>query len=168
MYWSESRSLAEENAAAGLPVRDLRGYLVGRWQFQRRIDDQKSVMSGDIRGAAVFANSGPGAGGGGLSYREEGRFDRPNQPSLVCSQTYSYQILDLGSAEVYFPDGRFFHRLDLRRGRWEVEHSCGPDLYRGQFVVISPDCWTTVWRVSGPRKDAVLTSRFNRLAAATG
>ncbi len=67
-----------------------------------------------------------------------------------------------GRAEVAFEDGRPFHDLDLSHGRWSVAHRCRDDLYRGSFEIEGRDRWTVVWRVSGPRKDQVLRSRYDR------
>ena len=37
--------------------------------------------------------------------------------------------------------------------------------YEGRYRVLGPACWLLSWRVTGPRKRYVLTSRFTRKAA---
>ncbi len=69
-----------------------------------------------------------------------------------------------GTAEVAFADGRFFHALDLRSGRWTAEHQCGADLYEADFTVVSPAEWRLRWLVHGPAKDQLLDSRYHRPA----
>jgi hypothetical protein len=68
-----------------------------------------------------------------------------------------------GAWEVRFDDGRSFHRLDLAGGACEATHLCGPDTYRGRYEIESPDRFTVTWRVTGPRKDDLIESVYDRL-----
>ncbi|MCZ9342306.1 DUF6314 family protein, partial [Streptomyces sp. TRM76130] len=65
-------------------------------------------------------------------------------------------------AEVRFADGRFFHDLDLTTGRHVTGHPCAADLYRGEFTVRDRDRWRTVWQVTGPAKNLLLTTEYAR------
>lgn len=64
--------------------------------------------------------------------------------------------------DVFFDDGRPFHRLDLSAGMDNPEHPCSPDVYRGSFLVSGPDAWSYEWSVTGPAKDLLLTSELRR------
>jgi hypothetical protein len=63
---------------------------------------------------------------------------------------------------VFFTDGRFFHRAAVADGIACVTHDCAPDLYRGRYRFIGPDRWSLSWRITGPRKDLVISSVFSR------
>jgi hypothetical protein len=63
---------------------------------------------------------------------------------------------------VFFADGRFFHRAEITEGRARVCHDCAPDKYIGRYCFQGPDRWSLSWRVTGPRKDLVVSSVFSR------
>ena len=83
----------------------------------------------------------------------------------LASRRYVYQLAEPGAAEIRFEDGRPFHRLDLSEGRASVRHDCAPDCYRGRYRVLGPDEWFVTWRVTGPHKRQLISSRLLRLAA---
>lgn len=67
--------------------------------------------------------------------------------------------------QVNFDDGRPFHPLDLRAGRADVEHLCGPDTYRGAYEVTGPAAFTTRWHVTGPGRDDTIVTAYRKLPA---
>ena len=74
-----------------------------------------------------------------------------------------YRSAGPGRLEASFEDGRPFHGLDLRTGACSVLHCCGPDRYRGEFTVTSPDRFEVRWEVQGPSTSLLLESRYRRL-----
>ncbi|MGO1118095.1 DUF6314 family protein [Rhodovibrionaceae bacterium A322] len=146
-------------AAARPPfsVENLQEYLAGDWRFTRQVEDDLHGASGHIIGQALWRREQEG-----LAYSEQGVFQRPGQGDLPCSQSYLYHLPGPAVAEVCFPDGRYFHDLDLRSGSWRAEHLCVEDFYSGSFQVLSADSWRMVWQIKGPRKDARLTTLFTR------
>jgi hypothetical protein len=131
---------------------DLPDWLDGRWSIERVINAREGRFTGD----AVFDLDRRG----GAVWRETGRlvmdgFDGPASRVLHLAP-------ERGAWQVRFEDGRPFHSLDLRTGRWEAEHSCGPDLYRGRFVVLDHDRMTIRWRVIGPGRADVITTEYSR------
>jgi hypothetical protein len=138
------------------PVHDLRAFLLGTWRMARRLHDFRLGISGRLDGIASFA-SAPG----GLCYEEAGllRFGA-HQGEAV--QRYRFSVDRHATAEVYFADGRPFHRLELSSGKADIVHECGSDCYRGRYRVLHEDCLTLVWRVTGPRKRWLLATRFSR------
>lgn len=142
-------------------VNNLKDFLQGMWSLERRVSDRRSGHEGRLSGEAAFT-----ADGEGLLYREEGRLsigDRANPvyegPAL---QAYRYAFAGAARAAVAFSDGRPFHDLDLRTGRWRCCHLCAPDRYDGDFTALDANAWRVVWTVTGPRKDLVLDSTYRR------
>jgi len=142
-------------------VADLRAFLGGAWHLERDLEDRRAATRGRLAGRAVFAPEGavPGAA---LRYREAGELAFAGHRGAFY-RVYLYRFPRPGRAEVAFDDGRPFHDLDLTRGAWAAVHRCGDDLYEGRFAATGADAWRAVWRVTGPRKDLVLTSRYRRL-----
>lgn len=138
------------------PVDDLIGFLNGDWVLRRRLVSLEPRQSGAAQGEANFRLSGDG-----LDYRETADVRFAGHAGRA-SREHRYRLVDQGCAEVFFADGRPFHRLDLRRGRWRVEHVCGEDVYRGSFRVLGPGLWVVRWKVRGPRKNLRITSVYER------
>ena len=132
----------------------------GDWEIEREIEDVKGGRHGRFTGRARFTPSPEG-----LRYREEGRL-----------------ALDDGAG-----DGRDA-RLPLARRRGggdrgavrrrpacstassldepdpAAEHACPPDTYRVRYDFARWPRWRAEWRVTGPRKDYGMVSRFRRAA----
>lgn len=83
-----------------------------------------------------------------------------------ASQRYLFRARSPGRAAVYFEDGTLFHCVDLTKGVALVRHDCAADRYEGRYHVLDPDCWVLSWRVTGPRKRQLITSRFIRATVA--
>ena len=150
------------------PVADALLYLAGSWRAERTVRDLASTDDtddtaddtdeGTFTGTTTFSP----LDGGGLLHHESGTFvwqgvARPTERTLRFLPGTAP-----GTADVRFADGRPFHDLDLTSGRWITDHPCAADLYRGEFTVLDPDRWRTVWRVAGPAKDLVLTTDYAR------
>jgi len=145
------------SAAAPFHVEDLFDYLEGTWQFDRKVHDALLDQEGDCIGVAQFY-----ADGGNLNYREEGEL-KMGAIETSTEREYIYMFPAPSMAEVRFPDGRLFHLLDLTKGIVRVEHKCGDDLYQGLYRVLGPEGWLAVWRITGPRKSQVITTRYIRV-----
>ncbi|MFE1765683.1 DUF6314 family protein [Streptomyces angustmyceticus] len=145
--------------ASPYPVPDAAAYLGGRWRIERTVYDLRAGVEGSFRGTAEFR---PDPAGAGLLHVEEGhlRWGGAEQPA---SRTLRLRPRPDGTAEVEFADGRPFHDLDLRTGRWNTVHPCAADRYAGSFTVTGPDTWHLEWRVAGPAKDHLLRSHYRRL-----
>lgn len=141
-------------------ITDLRAFLEGRWNLEREIDDKRLGQHGTLKGEAAFTPEGEG-----LLYRERGLLSLDGHEGEAY-QIYRYDFPTPRHAVVCFQDGRLFHDLDLSGGRCTAEHRCGDDLYQGRFLVAEastgPSIWESAWRVTGPRKNLLLTSRYRR------
>ncbi|MEU7056518.1 DUF6314 family protein [Streptomyces sp. NPDC046197] len=171
------------------PVADVLAHLAGRWRVERTVRDLASGDEGRFTGTAVFNTlagdteggspagsdfeggdpagsdfEGGDRGGEGLLHHESGRFVWRGA-SRPAERTLRFLPGSVpGTAEVRFADGRPFHDLDLRSGRYVAGHPCAADLYQGEFTVRDADHWRVVWRVRGPAKDLVLTTDYVREA----
>jgi hypothetical protein len=129
----------------------------GRWRIEREIEDAGLGRRGRFTGEAVFT---PGAGG--LVYAETGTLVLDGAAPMAATRRYLWKDAGSGTVEVRFEDGRFFHRLDLAAPLPAAEHACAPDLYRVRYDFRDWPRWRAEWRVTGPRKDYAMVSRYAR------
>ncbi|KUL34348.1 hypothetical protein ADL22_30275 [Streptomyces sp. NRRL F-4489] len=139
-------------------VADTAAYLTGRWHIERAVHDLRTGTEGSFRGTAEIRPDGPG---GTLVHLEEGEL---TWQGTVHPATRTLRIGPRpdGTAAVTFADGRPFHDLDLRTGRWTAHHPCAADRYEGTFTALNADRWHLRWRVTGPAKDQLLRSVYRR------
>lgn len=129
----------------------------GEWRLIRRMRDLKRREIGRLTGRASFTPDGSGA----LAFEEQGILTL-GAMRTEARRAYRYEMTEAGF-RVLFPDGRFFHEATLDDGTALVSHDCAPDLYRGRYRIESGDRWRLSWRITGPRKDLVISSVFSRL-----
>lgn len=141
---------------AALGVEDLKAFLEGTWLLTRRLRDRRAGTQGTLEGEARFETVGDG-----LVYRENGVL-RLGDGAFKASRVYRYGFPARHRAEVAFDDGSLFHTLDLSSGSCAVEHLCGADTYRGDYLVAEFGEWHVNWQVLGPRKDQLLESSYLR------
>ncbi|WP_064457640.1 DUF6314 family protein [Streptomyces hygroscopicus] len=138
-------------------VPDALTYLAGSWSVERELYDGGNT--GSFTGRAEFRTDGADEA---WLHAEEGVVEW-GDAAWNAGRTLLMLPLPDGTAEVSFTDGRPFHLLDLRRGRWTAVHQCAADRYEGTFTVLSPDEWHLRWAVCGPTKDQLLTSVYRRV-----
>ncbi|MFI7319365.1 DUF6314 family protein [Streptomyces venezuelae] len=150
------------------PVPDVLAHLAGVWHVERAVRDLADGSEGRFTGTTCFSplpatDTDADTDTGGLLHHESGTFTWHGVARLA-ERTLRFLPGDGGSgtARVEFADGRFFHDLDLRTGRWTTDHPCADDLYRGEFEVIGADRWRSRWRVGGPAKDLLLVTEYRR------
>lgn len=148
------------SSAAPHPVPDATAYLTGRWAVERELLDLRADTAGSFRGTARFERADAD---GLMLHVEDGELHRGDGTAVRAGRTLRLVPVPGGTAEVTFADGRPFHDLDLRTGRWTVRHPCAADRYDGTFTVVSPDEWHLRWRTTGPAKDHLLSSVYRRL-----
>jgi hypothetical protein len=108
---------------------------------------------------------------GALHFREEGTvhwaapggepFTGPAQREYVLRPSKRPDTL-----EVFFPDGRPFHRMSFASIDDSELHWCDPDTYRVKYSLVSRDEYRYSWDVSGPAKNLLLESVLRRSDAA--
>ncbi|MHA7292641.1 DUF6314 family protein [Arthrobacter sp. HLT1-21] len=138
----------------------LLGYLGGAWTVDRTLQDLSSGLAGTFSGTASFTPDDDGA----LLHRERGTLVWAGSSPAPATRELLWRAAGSApSAEVFFPDGRYFHGLDLTTGKDSPVHQCAPDVYRGHFVLVDADSWHYTWWVSGPQKDLRLVTRLRRV-----
>jgi hypothetical protein len=134
----------------------LAAYLLGTWRVKRLIHDRRCAAVGRLAGSAQFTPCDAGIG-----WREDGCLRFGGYEGSV-SQAYLLTDLQGEAAAVRFAGGRFFYRLDLAEGRGYAVHECAPDRYVGRYWRVGADCWRLAWRITGPRKDLLVATRYTR------
>ncbi len=130
------------------------GDFEGRWQLTRRIEDRRAGLTGQLTGEAVWRRDGDG-----LRHEETGVLRYGAAAPMRAKRVYLWRA-EAGGFSVFFEDGRPFH--SWTPGAPEARHHCDPDIYDVTYDLTGWPAFTQVWHVTGPRKDAVITSRFAR------
>ena len=130
----------------------------GEWRIERQIKDHLAGDTLKFSGTASFTPEDDA-----LRYLETGILQRSGQADMTASQRYLWRQTE-GGIEVFFADGRFFHRLESAEQANAV-HDCPPDFYRVAYDFSDFSRWNSRWRVTGPRKDYEMTSVYCRAAA---
>jgi hypothetical protein len=145
---------------------DLRAYLLGdsragRWSVERELLDRAAGTHGTFSGVVLFSPTDDG----GLAFREEGTMRWPSFTG-PASREYLLKPADGADAmDVFFADGRPFHRMSFAPEANLDRHWCDPDTYRVAYVLEGPDRFSYTWDVSGPSKDLLLTSTLERIGS---
>lgn len=134
---------------------ELAAWLRGEWTVVRVINGG----AGRFEGRAQFTPDPHTPAG--LVWHEHGRL-RLGAHDGPAERTLRIEPAGGGAWEVLFAAGRPFHPLDLRGGSCEATHLCGADTYRGRYLIESADRFTVSWRVTGPRKDDLIESVYDR------
>ncbi|MGZ9809586.1 DUF6314 family protein [Pseudoroseicyclus sp. H15] len=132
-----------------LTAKDFRG----AWAIEREIADALGPDA-QFRGTARFEGAGEE-----LAYHETGQLVLGDGTALQGERRYLWHFRS-GGVEVAFEDGRPFHtfRFDAAEGT----HPCGADFYEVSYDFSVFPAWVAEWRVTGPRKDYLMTSRYIR------
>lgn len=139
------------------PVSDVAAYMTGEWTVERALFDLAADRGGSFHGTAVVR----AADDGRLLHTEDGEL-RWHGTAAPAGRTLVLLPGPDGTCDVTFADGRFFHDLDLRTGRWTVSHPCAADSYEGAFVAVSHEEWRVHWRTTGPAKDHLQHTVYRR------
>ncbi len=153
-----------------VPAFDLRAYLLGpatgsgrsgTWAVERQLLDRATGTHGTFSGVVRFSPTDDG----GLAFHEEGTM---RWPAFTGPASREYLLRASGQAaalDVFFADGRPFHRMSFAPDASHDNHWCDPDTYRVSYTYGGPDRFGYTWEVSGPLKDLQLTSRLHRMPA---
>ncbi|WP_066286863.1 DUF6314 family protein [Arthrobacter sp. B6] len=160
-------NLPEPQAAAQAgPAFELGAYLLGpsqagHWAVERQLLDRAAGAHGTFSGVVHFSPTDDG----GLAFHEEGTM---NWPTFTGPASREY-LLKCASRpdvlDVFFADGRPFHRMSFSPEANLDRHWCDPDTYRVKYIYEGSDRFSYTWDVSGPSKDLLLTSALRRLGS---
>jgi hypothetical protein len=151
------------SAPQDTPDFDLRAYLRGSWSVERTLLERSTGTRGTFTGVVRFTEHD----GGGLAWREEGtvRWTAADGAPFTAPATREYLLRAADSPavlDVFFPDGRPFHRMGFAGRANRDMHWCDPDTYRVTYTVLGPDAFGYRWDVTGPAKDQLLESVLHR------
>ncbi len=144
----------------------LRDYLLGNWTVDRTLLDRATGSRGTFTGVVRFTDTDDG----GLRFREEGTVHWTPAGAAPFTGPASREYLLKPSAtpdtmDMFFPDGRPFHRVGFGAQHNRDTHWCDPDTYRVGYTRVGPDEFHYRWDVTGPAKDLLLESVLHRSAA---
>ena len=91
-----------------------------------------------------------------MIYTETGLLELEGHAPLQARRRYIWQ----DDLSVCFEDGRLFHHVPPSGG--PAQHWCDPDMYRVLYRFARWPYWETVWRVTGPRKNYAMVTRYFR------
>jgi len=126
----------------------------GHWRLTRRIDDRRAGVLGQFEGQAEFV-----ADEAGLILTETGRLCYGGAAPMQAERRYLWRADGAGIA-VFFADGRPFHRFSA--SDLTAHHDCPPDSYDVAYEFGGWPQWQSRWAVTGPRKEYVMISRYER------
>jgi hypothetical protein len=129
----------------------------GNWRFGRVVSDADGQVTAEVDGQIRFD-----AGEGGLVCVETGQMRIGSGPALKAERRTIWRDAGDGRIAVFFADGKPFHSFDSGAAWAEARHDCTPDIYRVVYDFSAFPSWTSIWRVSGPRKAYLMTSRMQR------
>ncbi|MET3920172.1 hypothetical protein ABIB26_001098 [Arthrobacter sp. UYEF20] len=157
------------------PEFDLRGYLLGSWGVARTLLDRATGTRGTFTGVVRFTPLTRADGttnnqddDGGLRFREEGTIAWPSfsgEP-FTGPASREYLLRPTGARatmDMFFPDGRPFHRMGFGPNSNHAQHWCDPDTYQVGYTLIGPDDFRYRWDVTGPAKDQLIESVLHRI-----
>ncbi|MGV6812543.1 MAG: DUF6314 family protein [Brevirhabdus sp.] len=129
----------------------------GRWHLWRRIDHAAAGATGVFEGMASLHRNGQQ-----MVYEEAGELRLEQGPGMKATRRYLWRVGEGGLIEVFFEDGRDFHRFDPQAGVVSAWHDCPPDLYEVSYNFARWPDWQATWRVKGPRKDYTMITDYRR------
>jgi Family of unknown function (DUF6314) len=149
------------------PGSDLYGYLLGSWSVERTLLDRASGTRGAFTGVVRFS---PSSADGGMVLYEEGTLHWPapggSPTSNAASRSYLLRRTSApDTLDVFFADGRPFHRMSFEANASHDQHWCDPDTYQVRYVLEGPNAFRYSWDVQGPAKDLLLESTLRRLGS---
>ena len=129
--------------------------IIGEWIIRRNIEDKLNKRNFILSGKAIFTTED-----NIFYYKETGVIKSDNFESKA-HQDYTW-IMRPNSWKINFSDGSYFHDLELENTKQEVYYKCGNDIYKGRFKLNIPKEYEVIWNVSGPHKNYISHTCYNR------
>lgn len=128
----------------------------GTWRFRRHVAGPQGQTAARVAGLARFSRDAEG-----LVCDESGEMSVPGAAPMRAGRRTLWNI-EPGQIVIRFADGRPFHSFDPAAARPAASHECAPDLYRVAYDFSLWPHWQSIWRVTGPRKDYLMTTDYSR------
>ncbi len=126
--------------------------LAGQWSLARRIRHADGSEN-SLAGKAEFVRSGC------RLIQEETGLLRFDDQALETRRRLIWKQ-DGSLLRVHFADMRPFHEITLGIADPAAVHYCPPDRYHVAYDFAQWPTWSSVWTVTGPRKDYVMSSAY--------
>jgi hypothetical protein len=127
---------------------------VGRWSITRTIDDSLTRSTAGFEGQCIFTPRNDD-----VEYAETGMLYPSPGRGLVATRKYLWHQ-DVDFVVIRFDDGRPFHRFNCRIDAPGDTHLCGRDTYRVAYDFSEWPVWSSIWQVTGPRKNYTMVSEY--------
>jgi hypothetical protein len=124
----------------------------GDWLLERSITDHRADEVGTFNGSATLID-----GADGWVWSEAGQLSMAGRKPFSATRRFRWAEPVPGRIRISFDDGRRFHDIAAT-----AHHDCPPDSYNVAYHFQNWPVWTAVWRVTGPRKDYVMTTQHRR------
>ena len=130
--------------------------IIGEWKITRYIKDKFCKKKFELLGSATFNDID------GLYHYNESGILKSDSFQSKAHQDYIWVIKPDGW-QINFSDGSHFHDLLLENKEQHVYHKCVNDIYNGEFLLNLPNEFEVKWKVSGPQKDYVSHTYYNKI-----
>ena len=130
--------------------------IIGEWKITRYIKDKFCQKKFELLGIATFKDKD------GIYHYNESGILKSDSFQSKAHQDYIWVIKPDGW-KINFSDGSHFHDLVLENKEQHVYHKCVNDIYNGEFVLNLPNEFEVKWKVSGPQKDYVSHTYYNKI-----
>ena len=163
----------------------VRTYLLGEWQLNKRMTYKAGGLSGKFDGVAKFdAVDSSASSAALLAYNESGTF-APSESGFPARETVNRLLYDFANDEeisIYFAPAlarrgwcrgaAVFRRVlvptpDGGDGTLVIdgESADGQHVYTGRIEIEAPHAFIYSWRVSGPTQEGEIISLYKRTSA---
>ena len=163
----------------------VRTYLLGEWQLNKRMTYKAGGLSGKFDGVAKFdAVDSSASSAALLAYNESGTF-APSESGFPARETVNRLLYDFANDEeisIYFAprsqdevgaeallsSAEYLYPL---RMEWtgtlviDGESADGQHVYTGRIEIEAPHAFIYSWRVSGPTQEGEIISLYKRTSA---
>lgn len=129
---------------------------LGHWRVERSIADALSQQSAQFTGTAEISDRGAD-----WLYAETGQLQILHTKPMLAERRYLWCADEMGF-DIFFEDGRFFHRLNLQ-ATTQAAHWCDPDQYDVSYDFTPWPSWQSAWSVVGPKKNYVMKTTYSRV-----
>ena len=123
-------------------------FLMGTWQFTRHIDDKILQCPTKAEGTLTITQN---------TWQESGTMNGMN----FCVE-YALEFQESGGMIVNFPDGRLFYTLTPINENASIDHLCGDDFYKGEWIYHNTHSFDLIWTVKGPRKNYRMVTQYTQ------
>jgi hypothetical protein len=145
---------------------ELINYFEGDWSFTREIKTNKDKLFAIAEGRASFSkDSKPDS----LFYSEDGKLDlKESRTKNLFYKSYIFRFFK-DHISVYLSGGanadQLYQEYSYKENKMIpiADHACNRDFYNSDYQIMGENQFKQVTKISGPQKDFLITTIFNRI-----